>query len=133
MVGILLVTHGRFSEGVADGVRMLMGEQERFSTLCLTETDNIDAFRLRVEEQIDGLDDGDGVLVLVDVLGGSPFNTAACQLRERNIESVTGLNFPMVVGALEGRWNQESLVQLKERCIRTAREGIVDVRAYVEG
>ena len=77
------------------------------------------------------LDDGSGVLVLVDVLGGSPFNTAACQLRQKHIESVTGLNFPMLLAALEGR-ETAALTELKGTCAQAARDGVVDVRGYME-
>ena len=131
MIGILLVTHGHFAQGIMESARMLVGEQERLEALCLTETDDVDQFKQTVTDAIDRLDDGSGVLVLVDVLGGSPFNTAACQLRQKHIESVTGLNFPMLLAALEGR-ETAALTELKGTCAQAARDGVVDVRGYME-
>ncbi len=131
MIGILLVTHGHFAQGIMESARMLVGEQEQLEALCLTETDDVDQFKQTVADAIDRLDDGSGVLVLVDVLGGSPFNTAACQLRQKHIESVTGLNFPMLLAALEGR-ETEALTELKGTCAQAARDGVVDVRGYME-
>ena len=131
MVGILMVTHGHFSTGIAETARMLLGEQPQFSSLCLTETDDIDTFRKNVSDGIDELDTGDGVLVLVDILGGSPFNTAACWLKDKNMECITGLNFPMLVAAFQDRENV-SLKELKDLCVEQGKQGIVDVRSFME-
>lgn len=131
MIGILMVTHGHFSEGIEESARMLLGEQEQFLSLCLTEADDVDDFRRSVAEGIDSLDTGDGVLVLVDIFGGSPFNTAACWLKNKNIDCITGLNFPMLVAAFQDRENVR-LKRMKGLCVEQGKQGIIDVRSYME-
>ena len=47
-------------------------------------------------EHIADVDQGDGVLVLTDMFGGTPANLALTFLDER-IEVVTGVNLPMIM------------------------------------
>jgi PTS system mannose-specific IIA component len=56
----------------------------------------MEAARAELGEAIRAVDEGEGVLVLTDMFGGTPANLALTFLDER-IEVVTGVNLPMVV------------------------------------
>ena len=49
------------------------------------------------------MDEGEGVLILVDLLGGSPYNATAKVLSQENVECLTGLNLSMLLTALDQR------------------------------
>ena len=49
------------------------------------------------------LDDGDGVLILSDMYGGSPANIAAKLLIPGKVEGVAGVNLPMLIRVLTYR------------------------------
>jgi PTS system mannose-specific IIA component len=46
---------------------------------------------------IQRVDQGEGVLLLTDLLGGSPTNLCVSLLMERKVEVVTGVNLPMLL------------------------------------
>lgn len=128
MIGVLLVSHGGFAEGIYDGVQLICGEQEKVETIGLRLGDDIEAFGKNVYDKARNLDDGDGVLILVDFLGGSPANVTAQFLpREKNMEAVLGMNFPMLLDVLCER-DGMSLKELAVRAKNTAQEGVIDLR-----
>ncbi len=43
---------------------------------------------------------GDGVLILTDLFGGSPTNLSLSFLEDGKVEVVTGLNLPMIIKAV---------------------------------
>ncbi len=74
MVGVLIATHGGFAEGILNAVELIAGKQEGVKTIGLFHGDGIDEFSDKVQTAYEELDDGDGVLVFVDIFGGSPSN-----------------------------------------------------------
>src|SRR5437868_13596702 len=58
--------------------------------------------RANLKAAIQRVDQGDGVLLLTDLLGGSPTNLCVSFVEERKVEIVTGVNLPMLLklGAL---------------------------------
>ena len=74
MTGILIATHGDFAAGILSAVELIAGKQEKVETIGLHHEDGIEEFEERVNKALDDLDEGDGVLVFVDILGGTPSN-----------------------------------------------------------
>lgn len=132
MTGILLATHGKFAEGILDSARMLMGEVEAIDTVTLEEGENVESFTAKMTEKIERLNDGDGILILVDILGGSPFNAAATNLLKMDCcECITGLNLSMLLGALDAR-EYTDIKSLADELVKSGQDGIVDVRKRLE-
>ena len=51
-----------------------------------------------LEEYVDELDQEEGVLIMADLFGGTPSNLATkIALRKENVETVTGVNLPMII------------------------------------
>ena len=94
MIGVLLVTHGNFSEAIIKSMELVFGRQEKLEALTLNHGDDVEELTRQVKERAKELDDGEGVLVLVDLLGGSPCNVTASCLKQEGLECVTGLNLP---------------------------------------
>ncbi len=127
MIGILLVTHGTFSEGIVNSIDLIMGKPKSLDLMTLKESDNLELFKEEFSRKLEKLDEGDGVLVLVDLLGGSPFNVSAVSLPNVHAECITGLNLPMVLEALDSRRTQ-TLEELVDTCMNSAVDGIINVR-----
>jgi PTS system mannose-specific IIA component len=127
LTGILLITHGTFSEGIVDSLELLMGKTEKIDTLVLKLGQDVRELKTSIEKKIQKLDDGDGVLVLVDIIGGSPYNMVAQFLKNFNVECVTGLNLPMLVEAANSRENLK-MSELVDLCIEAGTSSIVSVR-----
>ena len=65
----LIATHGGFAEGILNAVELIAGKQEGVKTIGLFHGDGIDEFSDKVQTAYEELDDGDGVLVFVDIFG----------------------------------------------------------------
>lgn len=129
MISVLVITHGKMAEGIAHSVELIMGKQVQFSVLGLFENDSIEAFKDRVYEQIVALDRGDGVLVLVDLYGASPFNSAGANLTRLQAEHhvvriISGVNLPMVLETMNARNYMATLDELYKNALQSGKDGI---------
>lgn len=132
MIGISLFCHGNMAEGIKDSVRLIIGEQEKFSVLGLHEGDDFDAFKDRVYEKVKEVNDGEGVIVFVDLMGASPFNAAGmntARLKEENINIrvITGANLPMLLETFMQRESAESIEELYKISLEAGRTSIKEL------
>lgn len=100
MIGILIATHGDFASGLLSAVELIAGKQEKVGTIGLHHEDGIEGFEQKVNNMLDDLDDGDGVLVFVDILGGTPSNVIFRSLSRKKFKAIAGVNMAMVVQAV---------------------------------
>jgi mannose/fructose/sorbose-specific phosphotransferase system IIA component len=98
LVGIVVVTHGAMTDGMLDAARMIVGPLDGIVGVALMESDNVETLMERVEAAVDEVDSGDGVLILVDLFGASPFNASARLAMTRGgMEVLTGVSLPMLL------------------------------------
>lgn len=100
MVGILIATHGDFAAGLLSAVELIAGKQEKIETIGLHHGDGIEEFEEKVNIALDTLDEGDGVIVFVDILGGTPSNVIFRSLARKKFKAIAGVNMAMVVQAV---------------------------------
>ncbi len=132
MIGIIVATHGGFAAGMVDGMELLCGRQEKVVAFGLRIEDDLDAFAEEIIRKADELDDGDGVLLLVDFVGGSPANiTGGLLAGRRNMEGIAGVNFPMLLEAINSR-DEGTLKELTDQCKAVGRMGIIDIKERME-
>lgn len=98
MIGILIVTHGEFGKALKSSAELITGPIKNCSTISLEREDDIRELKIKVENELKILDKGKGVIVLVDLIGGSPFNVCTLCLKEqKNFRLISGLNLPMFI------------------------------------
>lgn len=107
MVGILIISHGSFAAGLLSAVELIAGKQEKVTTIGLHHEDGVEEFETKVNQALEDLDDGDGVLVFVDILGGTPSNVIFRSLAKREFKAIAGMNMAMVVQAVMMRDSME--------------------------
>ncbi len=129
LVGVLVVAHGEMASGLLDAARMIVGDQKALLALSLQEMEDVEGLMAKVEKAISQVDTGEGVLVLVDLPGASPFNASArIAMQREGIKVVTGVNLPMLAELLVMR-DGSSLEEL----VDVAKEaGISGVRTLSE-
>lgn len=126
MIGVLIATHGQFSKGLLNAVELIVGKQEKVETIGLFHGDGIGEFEENVNLLIDKLDDGDGVLAFVDLLGGSPCNVVMRAMAKHDkLRAIAGTNMPMLVNAVTERDGVESLDELYQSCLEVGRSTII--------
>lgn len=131
MVGLLLASHGEMCKGIISSLNCVMGEQEKVVALPLNSEDNIDEYTEKLENIINELDDGDGVMVMVDLLGGSPCNRVSKMILTKNIKVLTGMNLPMVFSFMEARLQNMNLNDAADHCLKFSKEGIYDLASFM--
>lgn len=103
MVGILVVTHRRLAEEFIATAELIVGEIENCVGLSLDPKLPVDDLRRQINEAMDEVNDGDGVIVLTDMFGGTPSNLSLSFLNQEGIEVVTGVNLPMILRLAQSR------------------------------
>ncbi len=105
MIGIVLVTHGRLADEFAAALEHVVGPQDQVSTVCIGPNDDMEQRRHDILECIAAVDDGDGVVALTDMFGGTPSNLAISAMNETPVEVIAGVNLPMLVKLASVRAN----------------------------
>lgn len=112
MIGILLISHGNFSIGVKNSAEMFFSNHiEAFESLVYNENIEIDQFDDMLREKIEELNDGSGVMILGDLVGGTPVNRTITLLNE-NTFLIAGFNFNLLVDLLIKRNNVSHIKEL---------------------
>ena len=127
MVGIVVASHGLLATGMLDALVLLSGEQPAIQAIGLQRGDSPDAFKDKVEVAINSVDEGDGVLALVDLFGGTPSNAVAQLLGRDDLNAVAGVNLPMLLSVVFSR-DEMDLKALTEEAVRASRDSVVDIR-----
>ena len=96
MLGILIVTHYRLADEFLQALELIVGQVEQVRAVGLDPGASPEEMRVQIESALGDVNTGGGVLMLVDMFGGTPSNLCMSFLAE-NVEVVTGLNLPMLV------------------------------------
>jgi PTS system mannose-specific IIA component len=118
VIATLILTHGPLGRELLAAAQMIAGAAKALEALCLEWSDTFEAAREKVRSTLERMDQGEGVLILTDMYGGTPSNIAMTFFAPGKVEVVSGVNLPMVLrlschpplgGELTGfaRWLQE--------------------------
>ena len=127
MISILIITHGPLAAAILKSAELLMGSQKDVEIRSLNHGDNIDEFSSSVSNAIAELGKKGKVLVLVDMLGGSPANVSAVAMATSKFKCVTGVNLPMLIEALNARETTDDLDILAKQISEVGMNGIRDL------
>ena len=97
MIGLVLVTHGGLAREFLAAVEHVVGPQERVAVVCIGPDDDIEERREQIIDGIAQVDEGDGVVVVTDMFGGTPSNLAISVLDQGHVEVIAGMNLPMLI------------------------------------
>lgn len=97
MIGMVLVTHGRLAEEFVAATEHVVGEQEALRAICIGPDDDMERRRADIIEAVGQVDQGEGVVVLTDMFGGTPSNLAISVMEKGKIEVIAGINLPMLI------------------------------------
>ena len=97
MVGVVLVTHPQLGEEFIRSAEMICGKMPRVLTVSIDTRKEVEELRRGIAEAIKKVEEGDGVLILTDMFGGTPSNMSLAFLSEGRVEVITGLNLPMLI------------------------------------
>lgn len=126
MIGILIISHGTLGESLIHcACHMLNKRPPKLRQLGVTAQDDPVLLVPQARKMVKELDEGQGVLVLTDMYGGSPSNIAAKLVIPGRVEAVAGVNLPMLIRALTYR--DKSLSVMMTKAISGGCEGVLRV------
>jgi len=98
MVGVVVVTHCHLAEQLIAAAELVVGEAlKQFQPISIDPKEGSEEIREKIFTAIRKVDEGQGVLILTDMYGGTPSNISLSFLEERKIEVITGVNLPMLL------------------------------------
>lgn len=124
MVGILIVSHGRLADALISSVQSLVGNLEKIKGIPIWSKDREEEVKDRIQKEMAEVDDGDGVVILTDILGGTPTNLSLSFLEDEKVEVVTGVNIPMLLTLASYRKGR-SLREIGSLVKKSGRRGII--------
>ena len=128
MIAVLIVSHGEIGTALLHSAAQILGGQPpQVATLSVWRQDDPDDLVLRAQELLQGIDDGDGVLVLTDIFGATPGNVVSRLLQDGRIEGVSGVSLPMLLRVVTSR--NGSLGAAVQRAMSGGAEGVVHMNS----
>jgi len=94
--GVVVVAHGDLGRSLKETCGMITGDVSRIQSVSIDSSDNVEVVRGKISAAIDEVRGGRGVILLVDMFGGTPSNIALSFLGGEDLEVVTGVNLPML-------------------------------------
>lgn len=127
---LVLVSHGTLAQGVHSVLKMLAGENPQILSASLEDGMSADQFADRFRAAIEPIADADDVLLLGDIVGGSPLTNAMNVLQERGLLAHAavfgGMSLPMAMTAAMQLQN-DNLDSLKQMMLQEARDGAREI------
>lgn len=122
---LFLCSHGDFAKEIICSAEMIIGPMEDAVAICLQPGMSGDDYLEEMKKNIE-LYKEDRILVLADLFGGTPCNTAARLLKEYSIDIITGLNLGMLLEVYSSLQTKDT-TQLKEIALKALQMSCVDV------
>ncbi len=128
MVGLLITGHAHFATGIGSSLKLVAGMTDNIKCVDFEETHSTETLTANLNAAFDELKQFDGVLVMSDLAGGSPFKAAVeCKFArlDQNIEVMAGTNLPMLLEAFMMASAFDSPLDVANMLLGTAADHIV--------
>ena len=103
MIGVIITTHGNLGSELIKAAELIKGKLEGVSYISVDQTNGMEDIKKQISSSIKKLEQGQGVLILTDLFGGTPSNISLSFLKEGKLEVVTGVNLPMLLKLYDKR------------------------------
>lgn len=122
-VGLQIITHGDIGEAMLDTAVAVLGIcPMNVKVLSVPMGCEPDSIRSLAQQQLSILQADDGVLVLTDLYGSTPYHIA-CSLIAENVNVVSGINLPMLIRTLN--YANVSLDVLTQKALSGGIDGVI--------
>jgi PTS system mannose-specific IIA component len=97
MIGLVIVTHGRLGEELIAALEHVVGPQANITAVSIGPDDDMEQRRSNILDSVASAEEGNGVVLLTDMFGGTPSNLAISIMDRANVEVIAGVNLPMLI------------------------------------
>ena len=109
MIGVVVVTHGQLANELVNAAEMIVGDLPQFAAVSIGWHDEVNDAREEIAQAIERVRGDAGVLLLIDMFGGTPSNLGLTFLEKDRIEVITGVNLPMLIKLASLQTSQDLL------------------------
>ena len=124
MINVIIAAHGTLARDLLSAAQTIIGRIERVHTISRLPHEGRADLMKKFQRKIVQLDNTEGILLLIDAYGGSPFNISSHFLDRYNMRIVTGVNLPMILDLATYR-EKLGLEKLAAKLARTGRRSVI--------
>ncbi|MEG0366503.1 MAG: PTS fructose transporter subunit IIA [Coprobacillus sp.] len=132
---VVLVSHGQFAVGLADSLRMLAGKRDDLIAVGLSDGKSADEFSIIFEQAIADIKQNDEIILLGDLIGGSPLTTAMNVIDKKGMTSqsviIGGMNLPLALTTILMK-DTLSIKDLPDQVLNEACSSLKELKVVVE-
>ena len=130
---VILVSHGKFANGLNDALSMLAGNREDILSVGLENGKSVDEFVALFTEKVKDISTDDEVILLGDIIGGSPLTNATNVLVNKGIKTVIlgGMNLPLALTTVLMK-DTVSLDEIADQVLEQARMAMQEFKMVEE-
>ena len=112
MVGLVVASHGRLAEELVSTAEQIVGKLPAVATCNIEPGTPVEELRAKMKQAVARVDEGEGVIILADLFGGTPCKESLMMCQRMNLEVIAGVNLPMLLKANSLRNEQMSLPEM---------------------
>lgn len=128
MINFIVVTHGEFGAYLVEAAEGIVGRQTGVRVVATSSRQSVPEIREKLARAVRDLSSADGLVVFVDMPGGTPNNLAFPLIKDAPcVEMISGVNLYMLVTAFSHR-GRLTLSRLVEKVVSDGQRSIRDVR-----
>lgn len=94
---MLITTHGDLGKEFVKAAEMIKGPMKGVLHIPIDQSKGVEEIKKEISTAIKKLDQGNGVLIMTDLFGGTPSNISLSFMKDGKVEVVTGVNLPMML------------------------------------
>lgn len=99
MVGLVIASHGRLADELVATAEQIVGKLPAVATCNIEPGTSVEDLRAKMKQAVARVDDGEGVIIMADLFGGTPCKESLMMCQECNLEVLAGVNLPMILKA----------------------------------
>jgi mannose/fructose/sorbose-specific phosphotransferase system IIA component len=128
MIGIVVITHGPLADGLVTSLKFFSGDTDQLTHVILQDEDSPEDFLKRLKDAVTQVDTNEGIVILSDILGGTPSNQALMfSMNRADVRVVSGVNLMMLIEATLSRAVISDLDDFVSKIIQSGKESILDL------
>lgn len=124
MIGLVIVAHGGLAAELLAATEHVVGRQNHARAISTGPQDDLRAKQDEINQAVEAVDGGHGVIIVTDMFGGTPCNLAIGAMARDGVEVLYGANLPMLV----------KLAKLRDEPMAEAAPAALEAgRKYIDG
>jgi PTS system mannose-specific IIA component len=122
VIGIVIVAHGGLAREYLAAIEHVVGQQAGIRAITIQAEDDRTQKQVEICNAAESVDQGDGVVLVTDMFGGSPSNLSLQACKPENRRILYGANLPMLIKLAKSR--RLPLVDAVDRALAAGRKYI---------